>query len=247
MATNQVVTGASAKEWAHVAIVVGLLAVASYLCSVVFKPFPWAVGRLLFFAIGPLSIISVVGFFNATQGRVGGILHTLGSLFMLIAGVIVNLMAVVQDTQFTVLGDQIRHAQDQATRDVLERTLWGVNVVQSGLDVSWDVFASLGTIFLAVSLMRHPAFGRIWGSIGAIVAAAALVLNLVTFPTAPAAAGLVDLGPGVGAWYGVTLLLLLRYLPRVNGVYASRTEMMPLDEPLQPTSSARQDVESSGP
>lgn len=220
MATNQVVIGASAKEWAHVAIVAGLLALASYFCSVVFKPFPWAVGRLFFFAIGPLSIISVVGFFKATQGMVGGILHTLGSLFMVIAGAIVNLMAVVQDTQFTVLGDQIRHAQDEATRDVLEHILWGVNVVQSGLDVSWDVFVSLGTIFLAVSLMRHPAFGRVWGTIGAIIAAAALVLNLGSFPTAPAAAGLVDLGPGVGAWYGVTLFLLLRYLPHLKGVHA---------------------------
>jgi hypothetical protein len=52
-----------------------------------------------------------------------------------------------------------------------------------------------------------------------------LILNLVTFPTAPAAAGLVDLGPGVGAWYGVTLLLLLRYLPRLNGVHAPEAAM----------------------
>jgi hypothetical protein len=217
---------------------VGLLALASYFCSVVFKPFPWVAGRLLFFAIGPLLIISVVGFFKATHGMVGGIFHTLGSLFLVISGAILNLMAVVQDTQFTVLGNQIRQAQDQATRDVLEHILWGVNVVQSGLDVSWDVFISLGTVFLAVSLMRHPAFGRIWSSLGAIIAAGALVLNLVAFPTAPAAAGLVDLGPGVGAWYGVTLLLLLRYLPRLSEVHAFHAGMKPPDEPLQPPSSA---------
>lgn len=246
MAASQAVTGGSTNGWAQVAIAVGLLALASYFCSVVFKPFPWAVGRLLFFAIGPLSIISVVGFFKATQGMVGGILHTLGSLFMVIAGVIVNMMAVVQDTQFTVLGNQIRQAQDQATREALEQILWGVNVVQSGLDVSWDVFVALGTMFLAASLRWHPAFGRIWSTIGAIIAATALVLNLVTFPTAPAAAGLVDLGPGVGLWYGVTLLLLLRYLPHLNGVDASQEGTMPPNEPLQPTSSARQDVESSG-
>jgi len=204
----------SARAWAKLAVAAGLLGLVSYFCSVVFKPFPWTVGRLLFFAIGPLSIISVVGFYKATMSRAGGILHTLGSLFLVIGGVIVNLMAVVQDTQFTVLGNQIRRAHDEATRNLLEQILWGVNVVQSGLDVSWDVFVSLGTIFLAVSLMRHPAFGRIWSLLGVTVAAAALVLNLVTFPTAPAAAGLIDLGPGVGGWYGVTLVLLLRHLPR---------------------------------
>lgn len=204
-------TDSLTKAWAMVAIVAGLLALASYFCSVVFKPFPWTLGRLLFFAFGPLSIISVAGFFKATERNAGGILHSLGALFLIIAGVIVNLMAVVQDTQFTVLGSQIRHAQDEATRELLERILWGVNVVQSGLDVSWDIFISLGTIFLAMSLIRHPAFGRSWGALGALISAAALFLNLATFPTAPAAAGLVDLGPGVGAWYGVTLLLLLRY------------------------------------
>ena len=112
----------------------------------------------------------------------------------------------------------MRHAQGQAARDLLERILWGVNVVQSGLDVSWDIFVSLGTIFLALSLMRHPAFGRIWSVVGGIIAAAALILNLATFPTAPDAAGWFDLGPAIGAWYGITLLLLLRHLPRLSGI-----------------------------
>ena len=97
-----------------------------------------------------------------------------------------------------------------ATREDLERILWGVNVVQSGLDVSWDIFISLGTLFLATSLKQHPGFGARWGTAGAILAACALIFNLVTFPTAPAAAGLVDLGPLVGTWYGVSLLLLWR-------------------------------------
>jgi hypothetical protein len=219
-----VTTGGSTKAWAQVAIAAGLAALASYFCSVVFKPFPWAAGRLLFFAFGPLSIISVAGFFKATERNAGGVFHSLGTLFLIVAGVIVNLMAVVQDTQFTVLGSQIRQAQDQTTRELLERILWGVNVVQSGLDVSWDIFVSVGTIFLAISLIRHPAFGRIWSALGALISAAALILNLVTFPTAPAAAGLVDLGPGVGAWYGVSLLLLLRYFPRLNGNHGAAAD-----------------------
>jgi hypothetical protein len=204
------------RTWALVAVTTGFLAVATYFCSIVFKPFPWSVGRILFFAFGPLSVASVVAFYRATEWEAGGILHTLGSLFLVVAGVIVNLMAVIQDVQFTVLGRQIREAGDPAIADVLERVLWGVNVVQSGLDVSWDIFASVGTVMLALSLTRHPAFGRIWSALGASVAAAALVLNLATFPTSPADAGLVDLGPGVGAWYGVTLVLFLRFLPRLE-------------------------------
>ena len=92
--------------------------------------------------------------------------------------------------------------------------MWGVNVVQSGLDVSWDIFASLGTILLAASLTAHPAFRRGWCAAGSAVAAVALILNMVTFPAAPAAAGFMDLGPGVGAWYAITLVVFARYLPR---------------------------------
>ena len=134
------------RTWALVAVTTGFLAVATYFCSIVFKPFPWSVGRILFFAFGPLSVASVVAFYRATEWEAGGILHTLGSLFLVVAGVIVNLMAVIQDVQFTVLGRQIREAGDPAIADVLERVLWGVNVVQSGLDISWDIFASVGTV-----------------------------------------------------------------------------------------------------
>ncbi len=216
MTLDQTRPGGSPAAWARVAILAGLLALLAYFCSIVFKPFPWSIGRILFFAFGPLSVISVVALFRATERGASGILHSLGALFLIIAGVIVNLMAVIQDTQFTVLGRQIDGAPDAASRSVLERVLWGVNVVQSGLDVSWDIFISLGTIFLALGLARHPAFGRVWAGVGAVIAGAALTLNMVAFPAAPASAGLVDLGPGVGAWYAITLLLLARYLPHLS-------------------------------
>jgi hypothetical protein len=88
--------------------------------------------------------------------------------------------------------------------------LWSVNVVQAGLDVSWDIFATLGTILLAIAISRHPTWGKVWGALGVAVATAALVLNLMTFPTAPSASGLIDLGPAVGLWYAVVLVQLAR-------------------------------------
>jgi len=210
-----------AKAWAKVAIVAGLIALTSYFCSVVFKPFPWTVGRILF-AFGPVSIISVVAFFKATEKYAGSIAHSLGTLFLVIAGAIVNVMAVVQDTQFTVFGAKIRNAPDPAAAELLEEILWGVNVVQSGLDVSWDVFVSSGTVLLAFSLMRHPAVGKVWGVLGATVGAAALALNLITFPSSPASAGLIDLGPGVGMWYAVILMLLFRSLRHWDATEVAR-------------------------
>jgi hypothetical protein len=114
-------------------------------------------------------------------------------------------MAVVQATQFAVLPPRIDAATAAATRETLTEVLWGVNVVQAGLDVSWDIFLSLGTIFLGLAVMQVPRIGRLFGLLGILVAALALGFNLATFPTAPAAAGLIDLGPAVGIWYAALL------------------------------------------
>lgn len=42
------------RTWTLTAVTTGLLGFGCYLGSVVLKPFPWTVGRILFFAIGPL-------------------------------------------------------------------------------------------------------------------------------------------------------------------------------------------------
>jgi hypothetical protein len=80
-----------------------------------------------------------------------------------------------------------------------------------GLDVAFDVYIGVGTIFLAVAVMRHEWFGRAFGLTGLAVAVVMLVLNLATFPTPPANAGLFDMGPFVGLWYlAITIASLVR-------------------------------------
>lgn len=198
----------STRTWIRLAVAAGGLGVLCYFGSVVFKPFPWAVGRILFFSVGPLSVISSVSVYKALEASASRPPLLLGAVLTVVGGAIANVMAVVQDMQFTYFGQLLRSASDQATREALERVLWGVNVVQSGLDVSWDIFMSLGALFLAVALYRHDLFGRALGLVGVGAAFGALLLNLITYPTAPASAGLVDLGPAVGLWYATVLVRL---------------------------------------
>lgn len=211
MTQNDISSSIPAYRWTRAAVVSGLLAVLFYLLSVVVKPLPWTAGRILFFLFGPLTVVSAICFYRAIRPTLPSIALLLGAAFSAIGGVVVNLMAVVQDVQFTHIGEQIRQTPDAAKKELLETILWSVNVVQSGLDVSWDIFATLGAIFLAIALSGHPYWGRTWGVAGVAVAAAALVLNLATFPTSPAAAGLIDLGPGVALWYVLVLVQLARH------------------------------------
>jgi hypothetical protein len=81
-----------------------------------------------------------------------------------------------------------------------------------GLDVAWDAYIGLGTLLFAICALRHPRLGLVVGVAGIAIAAGLLALNLYTFPTPPADAGLVDLGPAVGLWYLVVTILLLSSL-----------------------------------
>jgi hypothetical protein len=59
-------------------------------------------------------------------------------------------------------------------------------------------------------MLTHPRFGTTMGIAGVVLAAALLALNLGTFPTPPAEAGLVDVGPAVGLWYLAATILMWR-------------------------------------
>jgi hypothetical protein len=204
------------KNWARVAIIAGLLSLFSYFFSIVLKPFPIIIGRILFFAIGPLSIISVFSLYKLLRTQINSISLQLGTIFHIIAGAILNMMAVVQASQFYTIGNQIKSASDEASKEILTKIMWGVNVVQSGLDISWDIFISIGTVFLGVALMQHKRFGKLIGWLGIIIASTALIFNLYTFPASPVDADLIDLGPGIGLWYLLVIFILMRIYETIN-------------------------------
>jgi hypothetical protein len=58
------------------------------------------------------------------------------------------------------------------------------------------------------------------GAAGVAIAVGLLALNLYTFPTPPAEAGLVDLGPAVGLWYLVVTVMLLSSLRWARAIIA---------------------------
>jgi hypothetical protein len=69
------------------------------------------------------------------------------------------------------------------------------------LDVAWDVYIGAGTVLFGVALWTVPGFRAWLGGPGVLVGALLLALNLWTFPTPPANAGLFDIGPVVALWY----------------------------------------------
>lgn len=189
----------SLRTWIRLAALSGL---ASTLCyfGAAFVPMPDWLVRLLAFAFGPLLSIAFLGIYRFLATHHDGPVLQIACLFGLIAGVLVTSMLVVQVGNNMVRADLMASAESDAARETI-RLSWGaVNRVQYLLDVVWDIFICAATVLLGVSMLSHPRFGKIWGSLGIASGLLLLVLNLHTFPTAPAEAGSVDLGPLVALW-----------------------------------------------
>jgi hypothetical protein len=50
-------------------------------------------------------------------------------------------------------------------------------------------------------MLRHPCYRLPFALSGFLFGSLVLILNLLTFPTPPAEAGSIDVGPFVGLWY----------------------------------------------
>lgn len=196
-------------SWRWIAIVSGIVALASYFFSSVIEIFPWSVGRFLFYAFGPSLTLAAFATGRYVKGNRSSMpALELGVLFVCIAGLAVNLMAVIQDCNFTFMRRRIAEAELESTKDALRQVLLGVNNVQLSLDIVFDIWIAAGTFFFALSAF-FDLRQRVFGLIGQAIAVMALGVNFATLPDPPAEVGLFDPGPFVATWMGTFLALAI--------------------------------------
>jgi hypothetical protein len=168
-------TGAVAGTWACVAYPVA-----------VFVPLPLRVSAVLAASFGPALAVGSVGLWRFVRLHRPSVAAAAAAGLNSLGGALFTAMVLVQ------------LAVGHETTGHTERPL---QAVWLGLDVAWDVYIGLGTLFFGLSVFRHPRLGPLFGASAIIIALGLLVTNLWTFPTPPANAGLIDLGPVLGLWY----------------------------------------------
>ena len=164
-------------------LIAGFAACLAYPLGVFADPLPIAVRTFLLAWFGPLLGLGSYGLFRVLSLNQKSVLGAIGVAANTIAGALFAAMILVQ----LAAGYRGEATYAQAT--------W------LGLDVAWDMYIGVGTAVFAVAAYQHEWFGKILGSLGVIIAILLLSLNLLTFPTPPANAGLFDAGPFVGGWY----------------------------------------------
>jgi len=186
---------------ARLGIVGGLFTCIAY-PLLLFAPLPKHAVFTLAALIGPALGIASFGLQQVLDLEGMRVWSRLGAGLNALAGALLSAMLLVQ----LAVGEYV--AGGKASREVV--------AVWLGLDVAWDAYVGLGTICFSVAMLRHPRFGRAFAFSGLAIAVALLALNFYSFPTPPAAAGLVDLGPAVGLWYLAVTLQMWRSLSWVR-------------------------------
>ncbi len=146
--------------------------------------------------LGPAIGLGSLGLYRLLRLPDDSVTAALGAICNVVAGALFTAMVLVQLA--------VRHGSGPPAG--------GLSGVWLGLDVAWDVYIGLGTLAFGWAMHRHPRFGWAFAGTGLILGLLLLVLNLATFPTPPAAAGLLDIGPVVGLWYLAATIQVWRNL-----------------------------------
>ena len=188
-------------HWIKLGGITGLTSMAVFV-AISAVPLPDRASNMLAAFFGPLLSLASYGLVRLLALHRKAISLQIAAVSNAIAGALVTAMLLVQLAVRT------------GGRGALDDFLWlKLRRIDLGLDVAWDVYICAGTFLLALNMLRHPMFGPVWGGIGLLLATGLAGLNLWTFPTPPANAGWVDLGPLVGLWYAAVSVQMLRSLP----------------------------------
>ena len=192
--------GVGIRAWLNFAIATGLAAVLSY-TGAIFIPFPETISLTLAFLFGPFFMASSLALFYLLKDYSDTIALRMGALFNIAGTAMVTLMLVVQQTSFAFHDSFKAEDRGSVSDEQLQWIFREVNAIQLGIDLTWDIFISIGTFCFAVAMWKHPVFGKAISLLGALLAILLLAFNMAYFPTPPADAGSIDLGPFVASWY----------------------------------------------
>ncbi|MBD3180581.1 MAG: hypothetical protein GF417_13945 [Candidatus Latescibacteria bacterium] len=190
-------------NWIKIGIVSGLATSVIY-PSLIFVPLPSLIQVFFIMAFGPALSLASAGIYFYLKLDTDRITNRIALVANIIAGTMISTMLLVQSA--------IRHSKPDLVSETQKWVWYSVNHVHYGLDVAWDLYIFLGTLFFAIAMFNHPKLGKLFSVTGIALSIVMIILNAMSFPEPPAGSGLFDLGPFIGLWYlAVTIRILTTY------------------------------------
>ena len=193
------------KSWVRIGIISGIVACIAYpIMTLVHLP---RIPQLILGAsFGPALVIASVALTHILQARRNKPTIKLAGIFNSLAGALVTAMIIVQLAIIYSTAPSI----EGELNNLVRHKIWDVVL---GLDVSFDVFIGLGTLFFAINLIHDPRFGKIIGWAGIFVSLVPLLgANIYYFPDPPYVHGFPHVGIFTGLWYLWVVVYMIRSL-----------------------------------
>jgi hypothetical protein len=197
------------KSWTRIGIAAGLVACIVYpIMTLVDVP---RIPQLILGAsFGPALATASIALAQILQTRRYAPTVKLAEIFNSLAGALVTAMIIVQLS----INYSTAPAIDGELNALIKHKIWDVVL---GLDVSFDIFIGLGTLFFAINLIRDPRFGRIIGWAGIFVSIVPLLgANIYYFPDPPYIHGFPHVGIFTGLWYLGVVFLMIRLTRNIS-------------------------------
>lgn len=176
----------------------GILSVLFYLIAATISGIPDYIGRLLAFVFPLLWIISFMGLYSFLKREKHTPTLEISYIFGIIGATLACVFLVIQQANFVWHDIAIESSKtDEAS---LLAIFKGVNRVQLGIDVAFDIFISISWFLFGLNIAKHHIARKILGWITCIITTGLLMMNMITFPIPPEDAGLLDFGPLLGIW-----------------------------------------------
>ncbi len=176
----------------------GIVSMLFYFGAAVLPFIPDTVGRLMGFAFPLLWIIGFMGLYSFLKREHHTPTLEIAYLFGIIGAALAVTFIVVQQANFIWHDVAINAAINEESQALTKATFNGANRVQAGMDVAFDIFITISWFLFGINIARKHLFRRLMGWIICLISVGLLTINMITFPTAPAEAGWIDLGPFLG-------------------------------------------------
>jgi hypothetical protein len=184
----------------------GLLSILFYFGAAVLLFIPETIGRLMGFTFPLLWIIGFMGLYSFLKRENHTPTLEIAYLFGIIGAALACTFIVVQQANFIWHDLAMVSAETEEAKKLMKAAFKGANRVQAGMDVAFDIFITISWFLFGINIAKHQTSRKIIGWVTCLLSAGLLTLNMITFPTAPAEAGLIDLGPFLGLWIFVVFI-----------------------------------------
>ena len=197
--------------------VIGLVIILAYLNFA----FGWVMlsqrlSLLLALAIGPVAAIGTLSLSETLSKFFDKPTIRLGSIFLVVGFAILTLMIAMQKAIFSEYRQLLDASGTAEPTAPLKEAFSLVNHVQLGADVAFDIFYSIGVVFISSALVRGSGLAQLIGAYGLLAGAGLFALNIWYFPKPPAEMGSIDLGPASIAWWIALFVLSAQLEKREN-------------------------------